>query len=297
MHRMFLANTTKFISNVMRPGLSVGALALGLLAAGPNASTALAASRALCTATADKKWSVPAGCLNARVTITHDNVTIDAAPLGSSKAGGFMALTILQDAKGHPVVWGKHVRVDPTTSSSSTDPVPPPSYPDAQETYFLVWQPAPASVWKIVARSRNRAESGATTQGNNEQLGFGNGNINVTNKPAICRPNHWTQYMSDNGGFIGRGVRDYLYNVAGETTICNSNSQTAYYSIVCSVGGWLGRVDGDHEIDGNQCIHVPYEAVLPTDTHNFLSFLCFINPTDPLLVWYTKNHSVELPLD
>ena len=75
------------------------------------------------------------------------------------------------------------------------------------------------------------------------------------------------------------------------------NSQTALYSIVCSVGGFLGRVDGDHEIDGNQCIHVPYQATFRAATRHFLSFLCFINPTDPLLVWYTKNHSMELPID
>ena len=292
-----LSSTKGFLSRIAKPGLIAAALALSLPAGAPDTAVAFAASRSVCSATADKKWSVPPGCVNARVTIIHDNVTIDAAPPASSKAGGLMALTVLQDAKGHPVVWGKHVRVDPTTSTDSTVPVPPPSLPHAQETYFLVWQPAPASVWKIVARSRNRAESGATTQGNNEQLGFGNGNISVTNKPAICQPNRWTIYMSDNGGFIGWGVRDYLYNVAGETTICNPNSQTAFYSIVCTVGGWMGRVDGDHEIDGNQCIHVPYEAEMPTNTHNFLSFVCFINPTDPLLVWYTKNHSMELPLD
>src|SRR5215469_503108 len=296
MHRL-LVGTNRIVPKFAKAGLIAAALALGLLAGSPDTGVAFAASGSLCTASADKKWSVPGGCVNARVTITHDNVIVDAAPPASSKGGGLMALTVLQDAKGHPVVWGKHVRVDPTTSNNSTEPAPPPSYPHAQETYFLVWQPAPASVWKIVARSRNRAESGATSQGNNEQLGFGNGNINVTDKPAMCGPNHWTQYMSDNGGFIGWGVRDYLYNVAGETTICNPNSQTAFYSIVCSVGGFLGRVDGDHEIDGNQCIHVPYEAVLPADTHYFMSFLCFINPTDPLLVWYTKNHSVELPLD
>ena len=203
----------------------------------------------------------------------------------------------MQDARGHPVVWGKHVGVDPTTGRTSNDPLEPPSYPNSQETYLLVWEPAPTSVWKIVARSRNRAEGGPSTQGNNEQLGFGNGNIGPTNAPAICPPNHWTIYMSDNGGFVRWGVRDYLYNVAGETTICNPNSQTAFYSLVCSIGGYLGRVDGDHEIDGNQCIHIPYEAALQANTSSFLSFLCFINPTDPLLVSHTRNHSMEIPLD
>ncbi len=57
----------------------------------------------------------------------------------------------------------------------------------------------------------------------------------------------------------------------------------------------MGRVDGDHEIDGNQCVHIPFEADQQDDAHHFLSFHCFINPTDPLLVWYTKNHSMELP--
>lgn len=279
-------------------GLVKLALALGALSM--QIVPVFAASSEACIATAEKMWSVPLRCVSARVTVTRDNVTLDATPptKANATASVFLALTVVQDAKGgHPIVWGQHVGVDPTTSSSDKDLVRPPTYPNAEETYFLVWQPAPSSVWKIVARSRNRAESGATTQGNNEQLGFGNGNINVTDKPAVCSPNHWTQYMSDNGGFLGWGVRDYLYNVAGETTICNPNSQTAFYSIVCSVGGWMGRVDGDHEIDGNQCIHVPYEAVLTEDTQYFLSFLCFINPTDPLLVWYTKNHSMELPLD
>jgi hypothetical protein len=189
------------------------------------------------------------------------------------------------------------VGVDPTAEGTTNDSLEPPSYPNSQETYLLVWEPAPTSVWKIVARSRNRAESGATTQGNNEQLGFGNGNIGQTNAPALCQPNRWTQYMSDNGGFLRWGVRDYLYSVAGETTICNPNSQTAFYSLVCSVSNFLGRVDGDHEIEGNECSHIPYDAALPANTQYFLSFHCFINPTDPLFVWFTKNHSVELPLD
>lgn len=222
---------------------------------------------------------------------------LDAAPPRNAQAGAFMALTVQQDAKGHPVVWGKHIGVDPTTSSSEKDPIRPPSYPKAQETYLMVWQPAPNSFWKIVARSRNRSESGATEQGNNEQLGFGNGNVKVTDKPELCPANQWTQYMSDNGGFLKYGVQHYLYNVGGETTICNPSGQTAFYSIVCSIGGFLGRVDGDHEIGGNQCVHVPYEAALPADGKLFMSFLCFVNPTDPLLVWYTKNHSMELPLD
>ena len=273
----------------------LAALAICLVADTSFTSPAAAAARATCTGVDVKLWSVPVGCATARVTIAGDNAVVDAAPPSSPKLGVFLALTIVQDAKGHPIKWGKHVKVDPTTGNR--DLVRPPTYPRAEETYFLVWQPAPATFWKFVARSRNRAESGVTTQGNNEQLGFGNGNINVTNKPAECTPNHWTQYMSDNGGFVGSGVRDYLYNVAGESTICNPNSQTAFYSIVCSVGGYLGRVDGDHEIQGNQCVHIPYEAAQAADTHYFLNFICFINPTDPLLVWYTKNHSMELPID
>jgi hypothetical protein len=290
---MFKPLRTSSISTI------IATLAICLVADASCASPAIAASRATCTGTDEKRWSVPVGCAAARVTITHDNAIVDAAPptKANAKTGVFLALTVVQDAKGHPVVWGKHVGVDPTTASGNKDPVRPPSAPHSEETYFLVWQPAPAAVWKIVARSRNRAESGVTSQGNNEQLGFGNGNINVTNKPAVCTPNHWTQYMSDNGGFVGWGVRDYLYNVAGETTICNPNGQSAFYSIVCSVGGYLGRVDGDHEIEGNQCIHIPYEAAQSADTHYFLNFICFINPTDPLLVWYTKNHSMELPID
>jgi hypothetical protein len=295
MYQTRLASTKKFLCDLPKRRLIAAALVLGLLVGAQETSVAFAASRAACTATADKKWSVPAGCVSARVTITRDNTMLDMPPPANAKTDSFLALTVVQDAKGgHPVVWGKYVRVDPT---SNRDLVRPPTYPRAEETYFLVWQPAPASFWKFVARSRNRAESGVTGQGNNEQLGFGNGNINVTNKPAVCPPNHWTQYMSDNGGFVDWGVRDYFYNVAGETTICNPNSQTGFYSIVCSMGGYIGRVDGDHEIQGNQCVHIPYEAAQSADTHYFLSFSCFINPTDPLLVWYTKNHSMELPLD
>jgi len=288
---MCSASTSSSIAKI------IAALAICILADASHATTAIAASRAACTGVDEKRWSVPAGCVVARVTITQDNAIVDAAPPANAKAGAFLALTVVQDRKGgHPVVWGTHVAVDPTTSDSIAPPRPP-TYPKSQETYFLVWQQARTPVWKIIARSRNRAESGATTQGNNEQLGFGNGNVNVTDKPALCPANHWTQYMSDNGGFLQWGARDYLYNVAGETTICNPNGETAFYSIVCRVGESMGRVDGDHEIDGNQCVHIPYEAAQAEDAHNFLSFHCFINPTDPLLVWYTKNHSMELPLD
>ncbi len=272
------------------------ALALGLIDV-PYMVLPVAAMGTTCRGSDRTKWSVPAGCTSATVKIIADKAVVDASPPLNPAAGAFMALTVMQDAMGHPVAWGKHVGVDPTTASTSNDPLEPPSYPNSQETYFLVWEPAPNFVWKIVARSRNRSESGSSTQGNNEQLGFGNGNIDPTNAPAVCEPNRWTQYMSDNGGFLRSGVRDYLYNVAGETTICNPNSQTAYYSLVCSIGGYLGRVDGDHEIDGNHCVHIPYEAGLQSNTRYFLSFLCFINPTDPLLVSHTRNHSIEIPLD
>jgi hypothetical protein len=281
------------MSRTMRLGVVAVSLVLGLL----DLPHTVEAASTTCRGTDKTKWSVPAGCTSATVKITGDKAVVDAAPPAKTSAGGLMALTIMQDARGHPVVWGKHVGVDPTTARTSNDPLEPPSYPNSQETYLLVWEPAPTSVWKIVARSRNRAEGGPSTQGNNEQLGFGNGNIGPTNAPAVCPPNHWTIYMSDNGGFVRWGVRDYLYNVAGETTICNPNSQTAFYSLVCSIGGYLGRVDGDHEIDGNQCIHVPYEAALQANTSYFLSFLCYINPTDPLLVSHTRNHSMEIPLD
>ncbi len=282
--------------NAVRLGMVIAALALGLIDASHMVQPA-AAMNTTCRGTDKTKWSVPVGCTSATVKITGDKAVVDVTPPANRTAGAFMALTVMQDPIGHPVAWGKHVGVDPTTGSVSNDPLEPPSYPNSQETYFLVWEPAPNFVWKIVARSRNRAESGPSTQGNNEQLGFGNGNIGPTNAPAVCQPNRWTQYMSDNGGFLRWGVRDYLYNVAGETTICNPNSETAFYSLVCSIGGYLGRVDGDHEIDGNQCIHIPYEAGLQASTRYFLSFLCFINPTDPLLVSHTRNHSIEIPLD
>jgi hypothetical protein len=267
------------------------ALAFGLFA------NSVSASSTMCSGVDQTTWSVPAGCVSAIVPITGNKAIVDAVPPANAAAGTFMALTVLQDGIGHAVVWGSHVGVDPTTGGNNNDPLEVPSIPNSQETYFLVWEPLPAPLWKIVARSRNRSESGVTTQGNNEQLGFGNGNVGVTDAPALCRANRWTQYMSDNGGFLGWGVRDYLYSVAGETTICNPNSQTAFYSIVCRLGGYLGRVDGDHEIDGNQCVHIPFEAAIPANSVYFLSFFCFVNPTDSLLVWYTKNHSLEIPLD
>jgi hypothetical protein len=285
------------MSKTVKLGVVTPALAHGLLAYGPYAILPVAASSTTCSGVDKTTWSVPVGCVYATVTINGNKVVVDAAPPADATAGSFMALTVLQDGIGHPIIWGSHVGVDPTTAGDSNDLLEAPSIPNSQETYFLVWEPAPTSVWKIVARSRNRAESGATTQGNNEQLGLGNGNVGVTNAPAICSANRWTKYMSDDGGFQGFGVRDYLYNVAGETTICNPNSQTAFYSIVCRLGGYMGRVDGDHEIDGNQCIHIPYEAALPANSVYFMSFHCFINPTDSLLVWYTMNHSLEIPLD
>ena len=286
----------KIMSKGLRLRLVAAVLAVGLLEL-PHTVMAVAASSMTCRGTDKTKWSVPVGCTSATVKITGDKAVVDAAPPANAAIGALMALTVMQDARGHPVVWGKHVGVDPIAQGPTDDPLEPPSYPNSQETYLLVWEPAPTSVWKIVARSRNRAESGITTQGNNEQLGFGNGNIGLTNAPALCKPNRWTQYMSDNGGFLRWGVRDYLYNVAGQTTICNPNSQTAFYSVVCSVSDYLGRVDGDHEIEGNECSHIPYEAAVGANTQYFLSFHCFINPTDPLLVWFTKNHSVEIPLD
>lgn len=117
MYQFLRADNRKPIFQVPKPGLFALALAFGLLIAATNSTAALAASRGLCTAINDKKWTVPRGCAAARVTITHDNAILDAAPPTNPKAGAFMALTVVQDAKGHPVVWGKHVAVDPTTST------------------------------------------------------------------------------------------------------------------------------------------------------------------------------------
>ena len=74
-------------------------------------------------------------------------------------------------------------------------------------------------------------------------------------------------------------------------------SRRGHRRLRVALSDYLGRVDGDHEIEGNECSHIPYEAAVGANTQYFLSFHCFINPTDPLLVWFTKNHSVEIPLD
>src|SRR5260221_3788324 len=131
---MFSASTSSSIAKI------IAALAICILADASHATTAIAASRAACTGVDEKRWSVPAGCVVARVTITQDNAIVDAAPPANAKAGAFLALTVVQDRKGgRPVVWGTHVAVDPPHSGSMLPPRPP-NYPKAQQDYFFVLQ-------------------------------------------------------------------------------------------------------------------------------------------------------------
>src|SRR6266436_5558438 len=98
------------MSKGLRLRLVALALAVGLLDLPPTVM-AIAASSKTCKGADNTKWSVPVGCTSATVRITGDKAVIDAVPPANAAGGALMALTVIQDARGHPVVWGKHVGV------------------------------------------------------------------------------------------------------------------------------------------------------------------------------------------
>ena len=55
-------------------------------------------------------------------------------PPANAAIGDLMDLTVMQDARGHPVVWGKHVGLDPIAQGPPMIRSEPPSYPNSQET-------------------------------------------------------------------------------------------------------------------------------------------------------------------
>jgi len=116
----------------------------------------------------------------------------------------------MQDPIGHPVAWGKHVGVDPTTGSVSNDPLEPPSYPNSQETYFLYGNQRLISSGNR-RQVEDRAESGPSTQGNNEQLGSAtatSANQRTSGVPAeSLDPIHERQWWIPSLGCAGLSVQ------------------------------------------------------------------------------------------